>query len=83
MTYCVHTRIWCSNLSQLGLQKRLSLVQAISFLGMELDSVTTCLTMGCTQSVLSCLKVREDSEQVLLVVPFLAYPEVVLGAHAS
>ncbi|KAL0161814.1 hypothetical protein M9458_041210, partial [Cirrhinus mrigala] len=60
---CEHRDLVLQHLSHLGLQvnrekSKLSPVQRISFLGMELDSVnmTACLTNERTQSVLSCLK---------------------------
>ncbi len=59
---CEHRDMVLSHLSQLGLQvnwekSKLSPVQRISFLGMELDSVsqTTRLTQERAQSVLNCL----------------------------
>ncbi len=59
---CEHRDMVLSHLSQLGLQvnwekSKLSPVQRISFLGMELDSVsqTACLTQERAQSVLNCL----------------------------
>ncbi len=59
---CEHRDMVLSHLSQLGLQvnwekSKLSPVQRISFLGMELDSVsqTARLTQECAQSVLNCL----------------------------
>ncbi len=59
---CEHRDMVLSHLSQLGLQvnwekSKLSPVQRISFLGMELDSVsqTARLTQERTQSVLNCL----------------------------
>ncbi|KAL0163759.1 hypothetical protein M9458_039512, partial [Cirrhinus mrigala] len=60
---CEHRDLVLQHLSHLGLRvnrekSKLSPVQRISFLGMELDSVnmTACLTNERTQSVLSCLK---------------------------
>ncbi len=59
---CEHRDWVLSHLSQLGLRvnwekSKLSPTQRISFLGMELDSVsqTACLTQECAQSVLNCL----------------------------
>ncbi len=59
---CEHRDMVLSHLNQLGLQvnwekSKLSLVQRISFLGMELDSVsqTARLTQERAQSVLNCL----------------------------
>ncbi|KAL0149110.1 hypothetical protein M9458_055542, partial [Cirrhinus mrigala] len=60
---CEHRDLVLQHLSHLGLRvnrekSKLSPVQRISFLGMELDSVnmTACLTNERTQSVLSCLR---------------------------
>ncbi|KAL0196780.1 hypothetical protein M9458_005320 [Cirrhinus mrigala] len=60
---CEHRDLVLQHLSHLGLRvnrekSKLSPMQRISFLGMELDSVnmTACLTNERTQSVLSCLK---------------------------
>ncbi|KAI2648082.1 ORF V: Enzymatic polyprotein [Labeo rohita] len=60
---CEHRDLVLQHLSHLGLRvnrekSKLSPVQRISFLGMELDSVnmTACLTNERTQSVLNCLK---------------------------
>ncbi|KAL0182109.1 hypothetical protein M9458_021484, partial [Cirrhinus mrigala] len=60
---CEHRDLVLRHLSHLGLRvnrekSKLSPVQRISFLGMELDSVnmTACLTNERTQSVLNCLK---------------------------
>ncbi|KAL0161328.1 hypothetical protein M9458_045053, partial [Cirrhinus mrigala] len=60
---CEHRDLVLQHLSHLGLRvnrekSKLSPVQRISFLGMELDSVnmTACLTNDRTQSVLNCLK---------------------------
>ncbi|KAL0152047.1 hypothetical protein M9458_052651, partial [Cirrhinus mrigala] len=60
---CEHRDLVLQHLSHLGLwvnreKSKLSPVQRISFLGVELDSVnmTACLTNERTQSVLSCLK---------------------------
>ncbi|KAI2662274.1 Protein P [Labeo rohita] len=60
---CEHRDLVLRHLSHLGLRvnpekSKLSPVQRISFLGLELDSVnmTACLTNERTQSVLNCLK---------------------------
>ncbi|KAL0183722.1 hypothetical protein M9458_019418, partial [Cirrhinus mrigala] len=60
---CEHRDLVLQHLSHLGLRvnrekSKLSPVQRISFLGMELDSInmTACLTNERTQSVLNCLK---------------------------
>ncbi len=64
---CEHRDLVLSHLSQLGLQvnwekSKLSPVQRISFLGMELDSVsqTACLTQKRAQSVLNCLNTLKN-----------------------
>ncbi len=90
---CEYREMMLSHLSQLGLQvnwekSKLSPVQRISFLSMELDSH---LTQERAQSVLNCFsesfsqtlcKVREEEEQILLVAPYWPtrtwFPELML-----
>ncbi|KAI2644361.1 ORF V: Enzymatic polyprotein [Labeo rohita] len=70
---CEHRDLVLRHLSHLGLRvnrekSKLSPVQMISFLGMELDSVnmTACLTNERTQSVLNCLKLFRHKTAVPL-----------------
>ncbi|KAL0160772.1 hypothetical protein M9458_044497, partial [Cirrhinus mrigala] len=70
---CEHRDLVLQHLSHLGLRvnrekSKLSPVQRISFLGMELDSVnmTACLTNERTQSVLNCLKLFRHKTAVPL-----------------
>ncbi|KAI2652499.1 ORF V: Enzymatic polyprotein [Labeo rohita] len=70
---CEHRDLVLRHLSHLGLRvnrekSKLSPVQRISFLGMELDSVnmTACLTNERTQSVLNCLKLFRHKTAVPL-----------------
>ncbi|KAI2645630.1 Transposon Ty3-I Gag-Pol polyprotein [Labeo rohita] len=70
---CKHRNLVLRHLSHLGLRvnrekSKLSPVQRISFLGMELDSVnmTACLTNERTQSVLNCLKLFRHKTAVPL-----------------
>ncbi|KAI2650626.1 Transposon Ty3-G Gag-Pol polyprotein [Labeo rohita] len=70
---CEHRDLVLRHLSRLGLwvnreKSKLSPVQRISFLGLELDSVnmTACLTNERTQSVLNCLKLFRHKTAVPL-----------------
>ncbi len=67
---CEHRDLVLSHLSRLGLRvnwvkSKLSPMQRISFLGMELDSVeqTARLTEECAQSVLNCLNMFKSNMQ--------------------
>ncbi len=73
---CEHRDMVLSHLSQLGLQvnwekSKLSPVQRISFLGMELDSVsqTARLTQERAQSVLNCLNTFKNRTAAAAVTP--------------